>query len=51
MQETDSKKKGGDQVQIPLKGGLGARIHFSHWGLGQQPTTRDKGREMVKVKM
>lgn len=42
MQEIDSKKKSGDPVQIPLKGGLGAQIHFSHWGLGQQPTMRHR---------
>jgi hypothetical protein len=30
---------------VPLRGGPGAQIHFSHWGLGQQPTMRHQNRE------
>ena len=41
MEETDAKIKSGDQVQVPLRGGLGAQSRSSHWGLGQQPTMRE----------
>lgn len=37
----EGNAKSGDQVLIPLRGGLGAQIRFSHWGLGQQPTMGD----------
>lgn len=45
----DSKSKSGDKVQIPSKGGLGAQIHFSHWGLGQQPTMKHRNRREREV--